>query len=393
MRRVDLVRAALLPVCAAVLITCSSSEDDKHGPTAGTGGGGHGGTSGTGGGGTGATDAGPDSGNACLPETPDSGAVDQCPDGKYCTDARECVQGCKADGTACASANCDVNHDCVHCLSDSECSAGKLCSTGTCLPPCGDGGVACPTGYECCSGRCADTKIDFAYCSSCSNACSGEQFCNATSCGTAAIATVCNAPKVTFLLGGGTLDDAITPSVRDAFGTNCSAPPQTSIVNESESGLINPNTGQPVSGTGSLTVMVGGTYFQMLSHYLEDHGLTRVYNKFDNTNASFYTRGGDGGADTLVAQEAQSAMNASHGYFLIESVVDPTSHAWVLEIYGLNAETTRAGAWFFSNRIINHPGDFGGHYYIYKWTDSGAASDAGSPMPSEDDTFTLITSG
>jgi hypothetical protein len=473
MRRADLVRGALLSVCAAILITSCSSGDDDAKPGKG-GSGGHGGTSGSGGtsgGGTGGIpDAGPDTSGcssdgdcasptprcqltthacvaclsgdtdncpsdeycdatsstcvsgcknaqscpsqvcdsthqcaACMPETPDSGAdsgtVDLCPDGKYCTSAHECIQGCKLDGTSCARGSCDGDHGCNHCLNDSECAGGKLCSSGTCLDACGDGGVTCPADFECCSGRCAKTKSDFGYCGSCSNACSGEQFCNGSSCGGASISAVCSAPKVTFVKDRASVDDQVTDDVRAAFN-HCANSQIFVVANQTESDVMNPVTGQPVGGSGNLVVMLGGTYFQHMIRYLEEHALTRVHNNVNNlgTIIGFYTRGQDGGADPAIVEDSATELsdpNASRGYFLIESVVDPTSHTWALEIYGLGAQGTSAGAWFFANKVIPKLNDFPAHYYIYKWVDAGAeggSADAGPPMPSEDDTFTQLAS-
>jgi hypothetical protein len=191
---------------------------------------------------------------------------------------------------------------------------------------------------------------------------------------------------------GASVDEEVTQTVVQAFH-NCANSQTLVTVTQAESGVMNPVTGQPVGGSGNLVVMLGGTYYQHMIRYLEDSALTRAYNKYD-TNARFFVRGLGGAADSMIVEDSANELsepNASRGYFLIESVVDPASHTWALEIYGLGAQGTRAGAWFFSNQVIKNLSTFPKQYYIYKWVDAG--SDGGPPLPSTDDTFTELGSG
>ncbi|HEY6561057.1 MAG TPA: hypothetical protein VI072_27465 [Polyangiaceae bacterium] len=365
------MRSALLVLVGAVTITSCSGEESPDNPGGKGGRAGSGGSAGTG-------------GAAGTSGTSGSGGSAGQPDGGDGSVEPTCQ-------TPCASGRCEADGDCQHCISDSECQTGRVCSSGTCLPGCS--GDSCPSGFSCCSGRCADLTRDFGNCRACGTACSGESFCGSAGCQQAVVSAVCQVPRVTLVLGGGEVDDAETALFSAALASKCTTPPALRTVTEAEATFLHPTTARPVLGSGELVVVIGGTAFQQLVKYLEDSALTRVYNYYDPTEVRFHGRGADGGAQLLV-QAAQSEITNTHSYFLIESVVDPTSRTWVMEVYGLSSAGTRAGSWYFRNQVLPpaDPGTFAKRYYVYEWQSATATSN--DPVePGASDTFRLVSSG
>ena len=125
----------------------------------------------------------------CVP-----GATDTCADGKFCGPQFTCIRGCK-QGTQCASGQCTASHDCAHCLSDAECQAGFVCSTGTCHATCGGQATCATDATTCCGDRCADVKRDALHCGDCGTACSAGSFCTQNGCKQAVLANVCQSRR------------------------------------------------------------------------------------------------------------------------------------------------------------------------------------------------------
>lgn len=108
----------------------------------------------------------------------------------YCNAEGACVDGCKNDtdcpaptGDAGVDADdpdakvvglsCDTSiHMCVGCKADSNCPDGFLCTVadGICRPGCTEA-HGCPTGRDCCSGKCLDTAKEVTNCGGCGVAC------------------------------------------------------------------------------------------------------------------------------------------------------------------------------------------------------------------------------
>ena len=366
------VRPALLVLVGAVTIASCSGEEAPDNPGSG-GRGGSGGSAGSAGTGGSSGSAG-NGGSAGQPDGGDGSVDPQCQ-------------------TACVSGRCEEDGDCQHCTSDAECQGGRLCASGTCLAACtGDSG--CPSGFSCCSGRCADLTRDFGNCRACGSACTGESFCGSAGCQPALVSALCQVPRITLVLGGGEVDDAETALVSAKLASTCTTAPTLRTVTEADATFLHPVTARPALGSGEAVVVLGGTAFQQVVKYLEDSALTRIFNYYDPSEVRFHRRGAaDGGSEVLV-QAPQSQITNTHSYFLIESVVEPTSHTWVLEVYGLSVAGTRAASWFFRNRVLPaaDPATYGKRYFVYEWQSATATSN--DPVePGEGDTFTLVSSG
>lgn len=80
----------------------------------------------------------------------------------------------ESDGGVTSRPRCDPRrHQCVQCVSASDCKAGESCSAaGQCATPCDPSG-GCPGGGTCCSGFCIDTGTDPLNCGGCGMACAG----------------------------------------------------------------------------------------------------------------------------------------------------------------------------------------------------------------------------
>jgi hypothetical protein len=114
---------------------------------------------------------------------------DDCPMGEYCN-GQSCASGCKSDGE-CAPKKCDpTRHQCVDCVTMSDCPSGQQCSSsGRCARGCiGDRDCS---GGSCCSSVCVDEKSDPGNCGGCGMACTGgDTLCCNSQCANPSTSTL-----------------------------------------------------------------------------------------------------------------------------------------------------------------------------------------------------------
>jgi hypothetical protein len=306
---------------------------------------------------------------------------------------KDATLGSTGSCSACASGACNTSHECSVCGADSECAAGHVCSSGRCLPPC-QAATDCPAGFECCVNRCAETAVDRTACGGCGVTCTGTDYCGKSGCGTTVVAHVCDAPKVTILLDGLPVDDAISYSFRDTLATSCAAAAAVEVVSQDGSPLLNPSSGRPLGRGGDLFVQIGGPWGQHLLKYLENAGISPVFSQYTNTLDGFFGRSTNGAA-SVIAQappgtiEAKPGeLNDGHDLFVIETILEPTLGSRTLAIYGLFAPGTTAGAWFFAHQVLPALPTYTDDYYVYEWTDKD-----GDRAPGTADEFRLVGSG
>jgi hypothetical protein len=320
------------------------------------------------------------SSHVCLECNPNG--TDKCAAGKYCTSAGACAEGCKTDGSSCASNVCQGSHECQWCIADSECLPGHVCSSGQCLPNCGHDND-CPEGLSCCGDRCADLSRDHSACLACGTTCTANQFCASTGCRDATIANLCDSAHATFLKDGLSIDDAQDDILSAALVAGCATKPTVTSVALANAVTINPKTGQPVVGGNDMQVVVGGPFGQTLIKYLDNAGVTAIYSNYDNGREQFRLRSGG----TPPVDVAQSSSTDSHDFVLIEAVTDPKSGTLMFAIDGFQQEGTIAGVWYFVNQMLPSLSSKTASYYVYEWTDDG------DKQPGIGDTFNLVTSG
>lgn len=310
----------------------------------------------------------------CLPSN------DQCPTGKYCGASFTCVVGCK-NNAGCESQRCLPSHDCFECLSDSECGEGRLCGTGVCSPPCT--GNTSPDGGACCSGRAVELARDDAHCGSCTTACSATQFCTGTACAPLALSSVCSTPVANVLYDGLSIDDQVAASLGTTLSSVCSPGLTVNAWPSNDAGvLLNTTTGQPWAHGGALFAIAGGPFGQKLVGYLERSAVSEV--KF-SSNATDNVLMRQSGAVLVQAPFGQTS--ATHDWFVLELVKQPSRGSPSLVAYGFGPQGTMAAQYYLQTQIIPSLNTFTKAWYVIEWTD-GAAVGVGAG-----DTFTLVASG
>jgi len=79
--------------------------------------------------------------------------------------------------------------------------------------------------------------------------------------------------------------------------------------------------------------------------------------------------------------------NVSEGYFIIQLFEDPNTSALVVTIYGTDADSTAAGAYYFMTEVYPNIDDYNGvHYIVGLWKDTEAGADYELPGASLGDT-------
>jgi hypothetical protein len=145
---------------------------------------------------------------------------------------------------------------------------------------------------------------------------------------------------------------------------------------------INPVSGRPVTGAGTMLVAAGGPFVQKLVAYLEASA-SPIYFASDTNNNYFDRRG----AGHLVTTLKTASTNA-HDYFVVQLVMDPSTGTLSLVSYGFYFPGTAASEWYFANAILPRSGSSTASWYVVEWTDTD-----GNGVPDAADTFTLIASG
>jgi hypothetical protein len=145
---------------------------------------------------------------------------------------------------------------------------------------------------------------------------------------------------------------------------------------------IDPVSGRPVTGAGTLLAAAGGPFVQKLVAYLEVSA-SPVYYSSDTANYYFNRRG----AGRVVTMSRTANTNA-HDDFVVQLVMDPSTGTLSLASYGFNQAGTAASEWYFANTILPRSGSSTASWYVVEWTDTN-----GNGVPDSADTFTLIASG
>lgn len=327
----------------------------------------------------------------CLPKD------DHCPSGQYCTDEYQCAAGCKNDKTSCASGVCGKDHNCERCIADSECSAGFICSGGTCSAACGAAQEGTSTGCAgsliCCSERCSNLAVDSKNCGACGNSCAQGQFCGRTSCAApvggeggaagagpeaascvvncldATFSNVCSVAKVTVILDSNknTSDGNRVPgrAIGAALRDNCPTRPTLSEAEQDSVEALNITTGRPVSDSSELLVVAGGPFFQNLEGYLEDKKIMPLYWTYNSEVTEYRSSA----TQQVVASLPIAGDHDSHDLFIIQFTRDPASGSLILNEQGFWLSGTVAGAYQVTHGLLPDLAQQDRAWYVYEWTD------------------------
>lgn len=308
-------------------------------------------------------------------------ADDTCPEGQYCAQ-NECIAGCKGD-EACGSGVCELSHDCEACVSDLECAGGRVCGTGVCSDACtapdagasSDGGTeggsvgddVCGAGFSCCSSRCVDTDRDIDHCGACDAACDDDQFCGASGCADVVFTNICDNITAYGLLDGRE-DDASTQEILTALSGGCIA--TTEAVDQTVAEQINYETGRPLTRGQVALVAAGGSFFQRVTGYAEEHRVAPLYTTEVAGPPLVYQvrRSAD---DAVVSSLPQNQFTSTRDIAIIELARDPDTGSLIVVMQGFYSPGTKAATWYFINVMLPSIETFDEQWYVFDWEDDG----------------------
>jgi hypothetical protein len=156
---------------------------------------------------------------------------------------------------------------------------------------------------------------------------------------------------------------------------------------DTDTSYIDPSTGEPTGvPAGATLVASGGPLVNGPVKYYE-------VNRIAEGTPAYY--GKVGGLQSFLRSSDDSVLagltpTSTNDLFIIEIFTDSEGRNIIL-IYGLAGRGTLAGALYFADNADFFDGKSG--FWIYEWTDSGAAGAEGHPDPPGTDTYNLINSG
>jgi hypothetical protein len=314
--------------------------------------------------------------------------------GQYCTDAHECVSGCKSDGSSCASGVCNDQHDCAKCIDDSECKDDLVCGDGQCGSACSAAQegqqAACGAGLTCCSLHCSKLEVDSRHCGACGANCDADQFCGSEACADpgaggvggassapcvacqpTTLASICAIARAIVILdtNKNDTDGNRTPgrAIGAALAAKCTPTPTLSEAEQDGVEALNLTTGRPVSGGGELLVVAGGPFYQNLEGYVEEQHIAPLYWKVAASgDAAEYRRSAD---DSLVVSLPIADDHESHDFFIVQFMRDSASGSLVLNAQGFWQSGTVAAAFQITEGMLPALSSFDKAWYAYEWTD------------------------
>ena len=296
------------------------------------------------------------------------------------------VAGC-TDGASCASGVCSANHDCQSCLSDQECGETRVCGAGQCAPSCSaeQEGTSngCGDGLTCCSEHCVSTVSDQRHCGACGTACTDSQFCGQSGCAPARLSSACQVGKLVVVLDGQVGDDPTGRALSQALVAHCSVSQTSREVSQTVADVLNPSTGQPVSGSDQLLLVAGGNYFQKGMGYLVANKISPLTNlgTFDTYEIH------DTVSNALIASERIADVSDSHDLFAVQFMREPHSNSLILNAYGFTVGGTAAATYYFTDVIAPSLATIDKAWYVGEWTDKDA-----DKQPDSDE-LTILGSG
>lgn len=237
---------------------------------------------------------------------------------------------------------------------------------------------ACDVGLDCCDEICVDTAAHPSHCGGCGISCGPVGFCaTGTQCTEMRFANVCANDSFVVIYDGTVDDDLSSTQLQAALEERC--PGNVVAVDETEPEILHPGTAQPLLAGGTTMVFAGGGFFQEAVAWLEEAGVTPVYFERSTGVVRFRAREDD----RVLAEIAVAELTDSHDYFVVELATEPDFGALALIVYGFEGMGTRAGTWWFTNRVL--PGEDPLRWYVGEWTDTD-----GDGAPSNGDTFNIL---
>jgi hypothetical protein len=156
---------------------------------------------------------------------------------------------------------------------------------------------------------------------------------------------------------------------------------------DTDTAHIDQATGEPTGvPAGATLVASGGPLVNGPVKYYE-------VNRIAEGTPAYYAK--VGGVQSFLKSSDDSVLagltpTSTHDLFIIEIFEDSEGRT-IIMIYGLAGRGTLAGALYFADNADYFDGKSG--FWIYEWTDSGAAGTQDHPDPPGTDTYNLLTSG
>jgi hypothetical protein len=234
----------------------------------------------------------------------------------------------------------------------------------------------------CCGGYCVDTAKDPTNCGKCGNACGAKQFCTGTACDNVSMASVCQNAMGTVATDPYAEDSQAGAAMGAALMANCKPPTMILQTSQSAEGVLDPESGRPITGPGNTLITGGGGFGQNGVKYMET-SITPLYLWSDGTTGQIRMRSGQALVTTAV-----SALTAHHDFFYVQVSVEPFSGTLCFSAVGMFAPGTAAAGYYVGTQIIPNRSKYPSTWYVYEWDDTNndAIANAG-------DAFTQVMAG
>ncbi|MEO1173678.1 MAG: hypothetical protein AAFX94_16755 [Myxococcota bacterium] len=218
------------------------------------------------------------------------------------------LAACSGDGTVDADVGTPMNSDdpMRECSSDLECGEGRICAEGACVTGCSDLSPCSGEGEECCDSMCTDTRFNNENCGGCAIAC-GADFCGPNACTSPDLGVLCEfSANLIILTGGSEEDDFAAEDVGGALEDTCDT--AAKVESQSDPLIVDPSTGEPLTGPESLLIIFGGTDSRPVVSYLEQVDAAHVA-LVDTDGGDSYAFNGNG---TAVASGSKADLETGN---------------------------------------------------------------------------------
>jgi len=197
------------------------------------------------------------------------------------------------------------------------------------------------------------------------------------------LSSACQIGKLVVVLDGQEGDDPTGRALSQALVTHCAVSQTSREVPQTVADVLNPTSGQPVSGSDELLLIAGGNYFQKGMGYLVTNKLAPLTNvgSFDKYEIR------DTQTNALLASELIADVSDSHDLFAVQFIRDPNTDSLILNTYGFTVGGTAAATHYFTNVLALDLANVDKAWFVGEWTDKNA-----DKLPNADE-LTVITSG
>ena len=193
---------------------------------------------------------------------------------------------------------------------------------------------------------------------------------------------VCSVPKLTVVHTGDSYDDNAGTAMAASLAAHCTPPQTVRTLNWRDAGILD-STGAPLVARDDVLLCGGGSFNQPHIEWLENTGVTQVYDSSTPTVASMTRRGG-----AMIFAEPVANLNQSLDFFVLQLARGRPGGPVTISGYGMYAPGTTAAAYYFEHNVLPALSTHSENFYVVKWTDLDADA-----LPSQAAEFTVLASG